>query len=151
MEGSVMFYKKIFVFLFLIFSTSLAIANDTERYQVVDGMSIYLGVIPTQLIKDHADMHDGTTDKEHTYHILIAIFDNKSDKRIRNVKVKATAIPLGMKGETKNLEPMHGNLRSFGNYFTLSKTTPYTINIEIIRPENKVKSIAKFIFNRPRD
>ena len=146
-----MIYKKIFVFLFLIFSTYFAIANDTERHQVVDGMSIYLGVLPTQLIKDHSDMHGGAADKEHTYHILIAIFDSKSDQRIRNVKVKATAIPLGMKGKTKNLEPMHGNLRSYGNYFTLSKTTPYTINIEIIRPENKSKSVAKFIFNRPRD
>ena len=26
-----------------------------------------------------------------------------------------------------------------------------TINIEIICPENKAKSIAKFIFNRPKD
>ena len=144
-------YKKIFVFLFLIFSTSFAIANDTERHQVVDGMSIYLGVLPTQLIKDHSDMHGGAADKEHTYHILIAIFDSKSEKRIRDVKVKATVIPLGMKGKTKKLEKMHGNLRSFGNYFTLYKTTPYTINIEIIRPVSMAKSIAKFIFNRPRD
>lgn len=53
-KGSVMLYKKIVIFLFLIFSTSFAIANDTERHQIIDGMSIYLGVLPTQLIKDHS-------------------------------------------------------------------------------------------------
>ena len=146
-----MLHQKIFVFLFLIFSMSLATASDTERHQVVDGMSIYFGVIPTQLIKDHSDMHGGVSDKEHTYHIVIAIFDSKSNKRIRNAKVKATVAPLGMKGKTKKLEPMHGILRSYGNYFVFSKTTPYTINIEIIRSKNRKKSIIKFAFDRSKD
>ncbi len=145
-----MLHKKIYVFWFLVFSMSLAIASDTERHQIVDGMSIYFGVIPTQLIKDHSDMHGGVSDKEHTYHIVIAIFDSKSNKRIRNAKVKATVSPLGMKGKTKELEPMHGNLRSYGNYFVFSKTTPYTINIEIKRSENRTKSIAKFTFDRSK-
>jgi len=48
-----------------------------------------------------------------------------SDSGFRDVKVKATAIPLVMKGETKNLE--------------------------IMRPENGLKSNAKFIFNQPKD
>ncbi len=51
-----MLYKKIFVLLCLIFSTSLTMANDIERHQNVDGMSIYFGAIPSQLIKDHLDM-----------------------------------------------------------------------------------------------
>lgn len=146
-----MLYKKIFVMFCFVFGANLIMANDIERHQNVDGMSIYFGAIPAQLIKDHADMHGGATNKEYTYHIVIAIFDSKTKERIRNAKVNATVVALGMKGITKKLELMHGNLRSYGNYFIFSDASPYTINIEIVRSENGPKSIAKFIFNRPKD
>ena len=127
-------------------------ATHSERHQTVDGMSIYFGALPAQIIQDHEDMHGGNDNiGEYTYHILIAIFDSKTGKRILYAKVKATAIPLGMKGETKKLEPMHANLKSYGNYFTLHDTTPYTIRVEIQRPDSGKKSIAEFTFTRPRD
>ena len=79
-------------------------ATHSERHQTVDGMSIYFGALPAQIIQDHEDMHGGNDNiGEYTYHILIAIFDSKTGKRILYAKVKATAIPLGMKGKTKNL------------------------------------------------
>ena len=97
-------------------------------------------------------MHAGNENiKEYTYNILIALFDSETDKRISNAKVKATVISLGMKGKTKELERMHGNLRSYGNYFTMYEATPYTIRVEIQRTEHGKISIVEFLFERPRD
>jgi len=31
----------------------------SERHQTVDGMSIYFGALPAQLVEDHPDMHGG--------------------------------------------------------------------------------------------
>ncbi|GIT99086.1 hypothetical protein [Sulfurovum sp. TSL1] len=148
-----MLYKKIFIFLFIMVATTSVMAEHAERHQKVDGLSVYFGVIPAQLIVGHGNMHR-TTDMihgKHTYHILVALFDNKSGERITDAKIKATVIPLGMKGLSKKLESMYGDLISYGNYFTLSEVTPYIIKVEIRRAENGVKSIAEFTFTRPRD
>ena len=144
-----MLYKKLFIFLCLIFISNLVMANDSQRHKTVDGMSIYLGIIPAQLIRGHEKMHaDGNNikNKAHTYHVLIAIFDNNSKKRITDAKLKATVIPLGMKGKIKNLEPMRGDLLSYGNYFSMPELTLYQIIIEIQRKDKKVKSVVEFTF-----
>ncbi len=146
-----MLYKNLFIFLFLLFGTNLVMADHSQRHQKIDGMSIYLGVIPAQLTQKHSTMHGGITNEEHSYHIVIALFDSKSGKRITNARVKASVAPLGMKGHTKDLEPMHGDLLSYGNYFTMYKATNYTIKVEIQRADKRVKSVAKFTFKRSRD
>lgn len=148
-----MLYKKICIFLFILFATTSVMAEHAQRHQVVDGLSVYFGVIPAQLIGGHGNMHR-TIDMvhgKHTYHILVALFDNKSGKRITEVKMKATVTPLGMKSVSKKLEAMHGDLVSYGNFFTLSEVTPYTIRIEIEGAGNGVRSIAEFTYHRPRD
>ena len=147
-----MLYRKIFVFLFFILSTDMAMATHSERHQTVNGMSIYFGALPAQIIQDHEDMHGGNENTgKYTYHIVIALFDSKTGKRIMYAKVKATVIPLGMKGVTKKLEPMHANLKSYGNYFVLHNAAPYTIRVEIQRSGSGKISIAEFTFTRPRD
>jgi hypothetical protein len=146
-----MLYKKLFIFLFFMFGTNLVLADHAQRHQIIDGMSIYLGVIPAQLTQKYDSMHGGAPHEEHSYHIVIALFDTKSGKRITNAKLKTTVALLGMKGTTKDLEPMHGALLSYGNYFTMHQAAHYTISIEIQRASTEAKSVAHFIFNRPKD
>ena len=146
-----MLYKNLYIFLFVLFGTNLVMAEDSQRHQKIDGMNVYLGVIPAQLTQKYIRMHDGTTDEEHSYHIVIALFDIKSGKRITDASIKASVTPLGMKGNTKELEPMHGDLLSYGNYFTMYKATHYTIKVEILRADKSLKSVAKFTFKRSRD
>lgn len=146
-----MLYKKLFIFLFLIFGTNLVLADHAQRHQILDDMSIYLGIIPAQLTQKYVSMHGGVPHEEHSYHIVIAIFDRKSGKRITNAKLKATVALVGMNGTTKDLEPMHDVLLSYGNYFTMDQAALYTISIEIQRARKKAKSVANFIFNRPKD
>ena len=147
-----MFYKKLLVSLFLMFMAVAAIADDSQRHQKVDGMSIYLGVIPAQLTQEHYKMHGGVVKEEHSYHINLALFDDKTKKRITDAKIKATVSALGLSGESKVLEPMHGGeLLSYGNYFTMYKATQYRIKVAIDRGDKGGKSIVEFIFKRPLD
>ena len=136
------------------FASNSAMASDSKYHKIVDGMSVYFGIIPAQLIHGHGSMHnDGSSikSKVYTYHVLVAIFDNDSGKRITDARLKATITPLGTKGETKKLEPMHGDLVSYGNFFAMPEISPYTIKVEIQRRDNRVKSIVEFTFKRPRD
>ncbi len=148
-----MLFKKIFIFIFMIFAATSVNAGHAERHQTVDGLSVYFGAIPAQLIGGHGSMHRtrGVNHGKHTYHILVAIFDNNSGKRITDAMVKATVISLNTKGETKRLEPMHGDLQSYGNFFELTETTPYTIKVEIRQTDKIAKSLTEFTFTRPRD
>ncbi|PHS37830.1 MAG: hypothetical protein COB07_09795 [Sulfurovum sp.] len=148
-----MLYKKILISLFMMFATTFIMAGHAERHQTVDGLSVYFGVIPAQLIGGHGSMHRTRDMKhgKHSYHILVAVFDDTSKKRITDAVVKATVISLNAKGETKRLEPMHGDLLSYGNFFELTERTPYTIKVEIRRSDHKAGSLTEFTFTRPRD
>ncbi len=146
-----MLYKNLFIFLFVLFGTNLVMAGDLQHHQKVDGMNIYLDVIPVQPTEKYSSMHGGTTDEEHSYHIVISLFDIKSGKRITNARVKASVAQLGTKDNAKELEPMHGDLLSYGNYFTMYKAIHYNIKVEIQRPDESVKSIAMFILKPPQN
>ncbi len=146
-----MLYRNLLAGFCFLFAANLAIAADAERHQQVDGMNIYLGVIPAQLTQEHPGMHSGGADKKHRYHVLVALFDIKSGKRITDAKIKATISPLGMGGDTKELEPMHSKLLSYGNYFTLHRPELYRIRVEIQRKESEGSSVANFVFQRPRN
>ena len=144
-----MLYKNLSVFFCLLLATGLLMADDSERHVQVDGMSVYLGVIPAQLTSQK--MHDRASSKEHNYHVLIALFDSKSGERISDARLKATVAPLGLGGHTKGLEMMHEDALSYGNYFVMHKPGRYRILVEIQRGENQTKSIANFVYQRPKD
>ena len=146
-----MLFRNLLISLCFLFAATLAMAGDSERHQMVDGMSVYLGVIPAQFVKDHPGMHGGSGDKKHNYHVLVALFDGKSGERITDANVKATVSPLGMAGSSKHMEAMHGDIVSYGNYFTLQKPEAYRILVEIRRGKDGDKSEANFVYRRPRD
>ncbi len=55
-----------------------------------------------------------------------------------------------MSGKSKELEPMHGELLSYGNYFKMNDATLYRIKVNIAR-KGKAEAVANFTFNRPKD
>jgi len=146
-----MLYIKLLVCFCLMFASNLAMADDSNRHLQVDGMSVYLGVIPAQLTQEHPKMHGGGADREHRYHVMIALFDSKSGARITDAKLKATVSQLGLAGITEVLEPMRGEPLSYGNYFTMRKPELYRIRVDIQRGKGGEKSVANFVFRRPRD
>lgn len=117
---------------------SSAFAADSSLHKVVDGVAIYLGVIPTELIKGHpkahpeSEMHGGAPVTEAQYHIVLALFDAKTGARITNAKVTASLSSFGFAVGKKTLEPMLiANTISYGNYFKLSAKSAHRIQIEI--------------------
>ncbi len=144
-------YRKPAVFFPFLFAAGLVLAADSQRHQQVDGMDVYLGVMPAQLTREHPGMHGSRVDRGHSYHILVALFDSKTRERITDARVKATVSLIGMGGSTRTLEPMRDEPLSYGNYFTLHEPELYRIKVDIRRGDSKHISVAEFIFRRPRD
>ena len=124
------------------FIVSSAMAEDTELHQVVDGVAIYFGVLPAEMIRGHpkahpeSDMHGGIpTDLR--YHLTVAIFDDRSSERITNADVTVKVIGSDGPAVQKALEPMAlAGKRSYGNYFSMPGDGPYRIEVEIRRSES---------------
>ena len=146
-----MFYRNVLAISCFLLFISHAVADDSQRHQQVGGMDVYLGVIPAQLTQEHPKMHGGASSKEHRYHVLIALFDSESGKRITEAEVTATVSPLGRLGKKMTLGPMHGKALTFGNYFTLHKPELYRIKVKIKRDKEASVMMANFVYQRPRD
>jgi hypothetical protein len=106
---------------------SSTFAADSSQHKIVEGVAIYIGVIPAELIKGYpkahpeSEMHGGVPVSEAQYHIVLALFDAKTVARITNVQAAK-----------KTLEPMLiANTISYGNYFQLSGQGEHRIQIEI--------------------
>lgn len=116
-------------------------ATDTSRHQVVDGVAIYLGIFPAELIQGHrrqhpeGEMHGGVPAGEHRYHVTVALFDAATGKRITNAQVKARVSELDLSGTEKKLAPMAiAGTVSYGNYFRMPGDGIYRIQVRIRRP-----------------
>ncbi len=116
-------------------------AADSGNYKIVDGIAIYFGVMPAEMIlgrpKDHVEreMHGGVPSRGHRDHLVVALFDNATGKRISDARVTATVQEIGLAGETKNLEPMKiADTITYGNYFDMPSRNVYRILVRIRRP-----------------
>lgn len=115
--------------------------TDTALYQVVDGVAIYFGLIPAEMIRGHPKAHPeshmhGGIPTDRYYHLTVAIFDDTSGERITGAEVTARVVGKGESGPSKLLEPMIiGGSRSYGNYFRMPGDSPYRIELKIHHPE----------------
>ena len=118
-----------------------AFAADTPSHKVVGGVSIYLGVLPAEMILGHpdshaeAEMHGGVPPGKHHYHVTVALFDAATGKRITAAKVKATVSELALSGTEKELEPMRiAGAISYGNYFRMPGAGIYRVRVQVRQP-----------------
>ncbi len=123
-------------------AASAAFAADTATHKVVHGVAIYLGVLPAEMILGHpkshpeAEMHGGVPAGQHQQHVVVALFDQVSGKRISGAKVSARVHEINLAGTQKKLEPMLiAGTVSYGNYFNMPATNnPYRIRVLIELP-----------------
>jgi len=123
-------------------AASAAFAADSATHKVVHGVAIYLGVLPAEMILGHpkphteAEMHGGVPAGQHQHHVVVALFDNASGKRISGAKVSARVHEINLAGTQKKLEPMLiAGTVSYGNYFNMPVTSnPYRIRVLIELP-----------------
>lgn len=112
--------------------------EGTSLRQTVAGIDIYLGVLPAAMIVGHppghpeGEMHGGVPGSG--YHVMVALFDAKTGKRIANIQVSAKVVAPSLHTVGKKLEPMTvaGN-RTYGNYFNMLRGETYRIDVEVRR------------------
>lgn len=103
-------------------------------------MAIYLGVVPAQIIQGHpkeheeSRMHGGVPASRYRHHLMIALFDAATGRRIVDAQVTAAVAELGLAPKRKPLESMHiDDTVTYGNYFDIRSNDTYRIKVEIRR------------------
>lgn len=136
--------------LLLVVSTTVA-ASDYR--QAVDGVAIYLGVMPAELVRGHprehpeSEMHGGVPIGEN--HVMVALFDDKTGKRITRAEVTATITGPGNFKAEKKFEPMIiSGAATYGKYFNMPGPGPYRIDIYIHLPGDAREIRASFTWGR---
>lgn len=134
--------------------TMLAVSGAAaDHFRNVDGMEIYLGFVPSAILVENVDMHEGFARKEGNYHLTIALFDSNTGKRLENARVEAEVAPAGLENDRfRLLEPMMiGGTVTFGHYFKLPLKTVYRIHIRVTLPNQPKPVTALFEYDRRAD
>ena len=107
-------------------------APDPYR-KVVEDTEIRLGIVPAETLRGRPEgaMHGGVPTGKNYYHVNVSLHDSKTGAELKGAEVQArVASPLS--GETKTLEAMaSGGATSYGNYFQMPGTEPYTITVQV--------------------
>lgn len=135
----------------LALAASIAAPAHAENSQTVDGHTVYLGVVPAEIVKGHEpghperEMHGGAPYRRGQYHVMIAIFETATGKRITDARLVARVSEPGLAPMQKKLEPMEiSGAMSFGNYFAMGSAGPYSIKLAIELPATQRKLDTEF-------
>jgi hypothetical protein len=120
-----------------------AIAAETEQSKTAAGLTIYLGVVPAEIVKGpptHVSLSKGPHEYDiiskspHDYHFVAAIFDATSGERVSDAVVTAEVSGLGLSGSKEKLEPMQiAGTAAYGGFFDLPGSDLYTVKLTVER------------------
>jgi hypothetical protein len=83
------------------------------------------------------------------YHILVALFDKSTGRRIDGAVVEATVAPFGLSGPTRIMYPTApAGMINYCNWFRLSSGDIYVIHVTVRRPEIRTMRTAEFTLRR---
>lgn len=126
-------------------------ADDMDLHKTAGGLSVYLGILPAGVIRDHPQdrmegkMHGGIPEGSHSHHVIAAVFDAETGERIEDAKVEARVAPLGLAGERQPLEPMEiAGTITYGGYFTIRDDDAYRIKLWIATPGQAQPLVVEF-------
>jgi hypothetical protein len=147
---AVALFGALFVCSLAIFSPT-ASADHFGQTQTVDGVVVYLGMVPAAVLRQHADDYPAhevskIPPGKHVHHIMLVLFDRPGGERITNAVVTARVAPLALGGPTKTLDPMMvAGVLSYCNYFRISPLDTTVIQAVIRRPGAARPIRARFI------
>lgn len=132
-------------------------AGAAEYYKTAEGLAVYLGVLPAELVLGHSPehpesrMHEGKSTGRGQHHIVVAVFDAKTGQRVTNAEVTARVEEPGLGLGTKKLEPMLiENTVSYGAYFPMQAPGPYRIDVDVRRAGAVRPVTVRFEYSHPR-
>lgn len=116
-------------------------AANLGQQTSADGLDIHYSVVSAEELRGYPAhsaerlMHGGVPRASGQRHLMIAVFDSKTRKRIGNASISARVAELAQAGREKALEPMPvaGEV-TYGNYFAMSASGPYRVTVMIRRP-----------------
>ncbi|MFG1244430.1 hypothetical protein [Xanthobacter versatilis] len=116
----------------------IAAAAPGGDSRVVGDVQIYMGILPAELIRGHPQghtensMHGGQPATRGEFHIVVALFDVRSGRRLTGADVSARVSEIGLAGSQKTLNPMQiAGTESYGNYFEMPGSGPFRISLTI--------------------
>jgi len=115
-------------------------AATGQDFAVVDGTTVYFGVVAADVIRDHPKeypqrVYGAAPPGPAQYYVTVAVFDGPNGKRIDDAVVKARVSTTAGAGPEKTLAPITiANSRSYGNYFTMGGEGPYKVTVHVSRP-----------------
>ena len=125
--------------LVLSFSTA-ASATHLGQTKTVDGVAIYLGMVPAAEMRRHPDRYPAhelnkIPSGRHVHHVMLVLFDDPGGERITNAVITARVAPLALAGSTKTLDPMMvAGALTYCNYFRVAPSDTTVIRADIQRP-----------------
>jgi len=127
-------------------------ASEHDRSYTADGITIYVGLIPTDRMWAHPEVYGEhkVTQKvpkgPNMYHVLVALYDRASGRRITDADVEMRISPLGLVGALKPLHPMMvGGVVTYCNYFRMTPNDIYRVRVSIHRGHPTRTAEAVFI------
>lgn len=118
-------------------------AGVVDGVKTVDGLTVYLGVVPAAVTRAHAPrhtestMHGGAAVRRsiHDVHLLVAVFNSANGQRLRNIAVTARIHGTNLNRWTVPLTPMtvNGSL-TYGGYTNLGAEEDVMISVDVWRP-----------------
>lgn len=131
-----------------------ASADPAGQTQTVDGMVVYLGLMPVDKIRqDQASYPKHSQSKfpsgDNVYHVMLVLFENPNGKRITDAVIDVTVGPLALAGTKKDLHPtVVAGALTYCNYFRISPSDSYVIQAEIHRANTARVTRARFVLDR---
>lgn len=102
--------------------------------------SVYLGVVPAEIVKGHttahteATMHGGAKTTGESHHVMLSIVDEK----------------FGLSVTDKKLEPMIiAGTTTYGNLFPMSGTGPFQVDVEFRLSGQAHTQSTRFYYTHP--
>jgi hypothetical protein len=136
---------------------------DAGQYRTVDGVAVYLGLMPAAIVRGHPSghpertmhggppAHAGPPAATHDYHLVAALFDAATGARISDALVSARIAGLGLGGNWTRLEPMQiADTITYGAFVTLPGADRYTIRLEIQRSGSARPVQVDFMYDHRR-
>ncbi|HET7680945.1 MAG TPA: hypothetical protein VFK79_12550 [Xanthobacteraceae bacterium] len=138
-------------------STREAPATDDGLYKTANGLSVYLGMVPAEIVKGplsragEQPMHGRIPKGAHQYHLVAAVFDAASGARISDVSVTAQVSGLTLSGPTKRLDPMQiADTITYGTFVNLPGPDLYTVRVTVERPGGHRPVAMDFTYDHRR-
>ena len=134
-----------------------AAATATEYEKHADGLAVYMGVLPAQLLRgnaatDHvATMHGSLPRGSGSHHVVISIFDERTQRQLADATVEASVASPGLAETRRVLEPMKiGDTTTYGNFFPMSEPGSFVVRVTIRRPAHDRPTQVQFNYTHPR-